>query len=211
MELAGEIGQCKLWPNPTHIYTQIPFLHCEITDFCPPPPFRESGGTLKLIHPSVCLSVHPSVCLSQKLAHIFWSINDRALIFGMHDPCDKPFLLIPCGDLDLWPTSRSNLLPGGGPQFCEFACLLFRGLVLSHSQVYFIVDLSCIYLSLWQNLKHGWSYVPNFNFEISSHFLLFHDREKWILLGSVDHAKSQKRLHIRINGGCAQITSYYNI
>ena len=40
----------------------------------------------------------------------------------MHDPCDKPFLLVPWGDLDLWPTSRSNLLPGGGPQFFEFAC-----------------------------------------------------------------------------------------
>ena len=48
---------------------------------------------------------------------------------GMHDPCDNPFLLIhvPCSDLDLdlWPTSRSNLLPGGGPQFFEFACLSF--------------------------------------------------------------------------------------
>ena len=59
------------------------------------------------------------------LAHIFWSINDRALIFGMHDPCDRPFQLTPCLDLDLWPTSRSNLLPGGGPPFSEFACLPF--------------------------------------------------------------------------------------
>ena len=25
-------------------------------------------------------------------------------------------------DHDLWPISRSNLLPGGGPQFFEFAC-----------------------------------------------------------------------------------------
>ena len=82
-------------------------------------------GTLKLIRPSVSPSVCQSVCHKNfNLAHIFWSINDRALIFGMHDPCDKPFLLIPCGDLDLdlWPTSRSNLLPGGGPQFFEFAC-----------------------------------------------------------------------------------------
>ena len=53
-----------------------------------------------------------------------WSINDRALIFCMHDPCVKPFPLIPCCefDLDLWPTSRSKFLPGGGPQFSEFAC-----------------------------------------------------------------------------------------
>ena len=58
------------------------------------------------------------------LAHIFWSINDRALIFGINDFCDTPFLLIPCSDfdLDLWPTSRSYLLLGGGPQFFEFAC-----------------------------------------------------------------------------------------
>ena len=33
----------------------------------------------------------------------------------MHDPCDKPFLLVSCDDLGLhhWPTSRSTLLPGG--------------------------------------------------------------------------------------------------
>ena len=67
-------------------------------------------------------SVPLSVCHKNfNLAHIFWSINDRALIFGMHDPCVKPFQLTPCQDLDLWPTSRSKLLPGGGPQFSEFA------------------------------------------------------------------------------------------
>ena len=43
-------------------------------------------------HSSVC----PSGCLSVRhqnfnLAYIFWSINDRVLIFGMLDPCDKPF------------------------------------------------------------------------------------------------------------------------
>ena len=78
--------------------------------FCPPP-FAKAGDIKT--HSSVCQSVcHKNF----NLAHIFWSINDRALIFGMHDPCDKPCLLIPCCDLDLdlWPTSRSNLLPGGG-------------------------------------------------------------------------------------------------
>ena len=40
----------------------------------------------------------------------------------MYDPCDKPFLLVPCGDLDLCSTSRSTLLPGWGPQFFEFSC-----------------------------------------------------------------------------------------
>ena len=87
------------------------------------PAFRESGGhSNSFVRPSVS----PSFRLSQNfnLTDIFWSINDRALIFGMHDPCDKSSLLVPCGDLDLdfLPTSRSNLLPGGGPQFFEFAC-----------------------------------------------------------------------------------------
>ena len=82
-------------------------------------------GTLKLIRQSVCQSVSQPVCHKNfNLANIFWSINDRALIFGMHDPSDKPFLLIPCGDLDLdlWPTSRSNMLPGGESHFFKFAC-----------------------------------------------------------------------------------------
>ena len=81
-------------------------------------------------HSSDCPSVCPSVCHKNNnllsvchknlsLAHIFWRINDRALIFGMHDPYDKSFLLVPFSDL--LPTSRSNLLPGGGPQFFEFA------------------------------------------------------------------------------------------
>ena len=56
--------------------------------YCPP----QKRGTLKLIRPSVCLSVcHKNF----NLPHIFWSINDRTLIFGMHDLCDQPFLLVP--------------------------------------------------------------------------------------------------------------------
>ena len=67
--------------------------------FCPTP-FAKAGHIKT--HSSVC----PSLCLSVRyknfnLAHIFLSINDRALIFGMHDPCDKPFQLAPCSDLDL--------------------------------------------------------------------------------------------------------------
>ena len=79
-----------------------------------------------------CLSrkrglVRPSVCHKNfNLAHIFWGINDRALIFGMHDSCDKSFQLTAYRYSDLWPTSsfRSKLMPGGGPQFSEFACCL---------------------------------------------------------------------------------------
>ena len=84
------------------------------------PAFCESGGhSNSLVCPSICLSVcHKNF----NLAHIFWSINDRALILGMHDHCGKPFLLVQWGDLDLWPISRSNLLKGGGLQFLEFAC-----------------------------------------------------------------------------------------
>ena len=94
--------------------------------FCPPP-FAKAGGikSQSSVRPSLRPSVPLSVTKNFNLAHIFWSINDRALIFGMHIPCDWPFQLTPCSDLDLdlWHISRSNLLPGGGPQFSEFACL----------------------------------------------------------------------------------------
>ena len=51
----------------------------------------EKAGDIKTLS-SVC----PSVCHKIfYLAHIIRSVNDRALIFGMHDPCDKPFPLAP--------------------------------------------------------------------------------------------------------------------
>ena len=93
------------------------------------PAFAKAWGHLiSFVRLSVRPSVPPSVCHKNfNLAHIFWSIKDRALIFGMHDPCDKPFQVTPSSDLDLdlWPSSRSKLLPSGGPQFSEFACCTF--------------------------------------------------------------------------------------
>ena len=92
------------------------------------PCFRESAGTLNLIRLSVC----PSVCHKNfNLGHNFCTtcITGRALILSMCVLCDKTFPMVPCHDLDrdLWPTSRSNLLPSKGPQIFEFAylhCLL---------------------------------------------------------------------------------------
>ena len=60
------------------------------------PAYRESEGIKT--HLSVCPSVHLK---NLNLAHVFWSINDGAMIFGMHDPYDKPFQYTPCRDLDL--------------------------------------------------------------------------------------------------------------
>ena len=60
------------------------------------PPFAKAVDIKTYL--SVCLSIwHKNF----NLAHIFWSINGRALIFGIHYPCDKPFLLVPCSDFDL--------------------------------------------------------------------------------------------------------------
>ena len=92
------------------------------------------------------LSLLLSVCHKNfNLAHTFWSIHDRALILGMHDPCDKPFQLTPCRDLDLWPTSRSELLPGRGLQFSEFACYIFDSPVLA---IWKVLVWSCRYLGV---------------------------------------------------------------
>ena len=98
--------------------------------YCPRflvPCFCESVGTLNLIRLSVRPSIRLSVCHKNfNLGHNFCTNTDRALILGMCVPCDKTFPMVPCRDLDgdLWPTSRSNLLPSGGPQFSEFACPL---------------------------------------------------------------------------------------
>ena len=96
-------------------------IHYIIIMFVFVPALSWRRGTLKLIHPSVCMSIK-----NFNLAYIFWSIDDIhvALIFGMHEHCDKLFLLALCLGLDLWPILRSTLLPHGGPQFSEFACLI---------------------------------------------------------------------------------------
>ena len=78
---------------------------------------------LRFWGPSVCLSVCPSVCPKNfNLGHNFCTFTGRALILGMCVLFDKTFPMVPCCDLDgdLWHTSRSNLLPSGGPQFSEF-------------------------------------------------------------------------------------------
>ena len=112
------------------------------------PRFRESAGTLNLIRLSVRPSVPLSVCPSVRhknfnLGHNFCTIIGRALILGMCILCDGTFPMVPCRDLDgdLWPTSRSNLLPSGGPQFSEFAC----------------TGLLCVrYLTWWVLPDCGW-------------------------------------------------------
>ena len=91
------------------------------------PPLSRKRGDIKS-HSSVCPVVCPSVCHKKfNLGHNFFTITDRVLILGMCVPCDKTFPEVPCRDLDgdLWPTSRSNLLPSGGPQFSEFLPFIF--------------------------------------------------------------------------------------
>ena len=104
------------------------FLSSSFFFFLFVPRFRESAGTLNLIRSSVRLSVRPSICHKNfNLGHNFCTITGRALILGMCVLCDKTFSMVPCSDLDgdLWPTSRSNMLPSGRPQFSEFAWFFF--------------------------------------------------------------------------------------
>ena len=71
--------------------------------FCPPCSCK-SGGHLNSF---VCLSIsHKTLTWT-----IYWSIDDRAFIFGTHMiPCDKTFPMVKCFELDLWPTSISSIV-----------------------------------------------------------------------------------------------------
>ena len=95
------------------------------------PPLSRKRGDIKSyssVRPSILLSVCLSVCQKNfNHGHNFCTITDKALILDMCVLCDKTFPMVPCCDLnrDLSPTSRSNLLPSGGPQFSEFACCNF--------------------------------------------------------------------------------------
>ena len=122
-------------------HSEVKFSWCFLTSFwtwvilvyfnfyCPP--LSRKRGDIKShssVRPSVLLSVCLSVCQKNfNHGHNFCTITGRALILDMCVLCDKTFLMVPCCDLnrDLSPTSRSNLLPSGGPQFSEFACCNF--------------------------------------------------------------------------------------
>ena len=54
--------------------------------------------------------------------HIFWSINEILLIFGTHDPCDKPFQVAPCYDFYHLPISRWHLFAVRGTTILQI-CL----------------------------------------------------------------------------------------
>ena len=104
-----------------------PFVcQSSLSVFLSPAFAKALGHEISFVCLSLCPSVRLSVCHKNfNLGHNFCTITDRALILGMCVPCVKTFPVVPCHDLDgdLWPSSRSNLLPSGGPQFSEFACL----------------------------------------------------------------------------------------
>ena len=123
--------------------------HCQYLSASYPiifvPRLSRKWGTLKLVRPSVC----PSVChKNYNLAHIFWSINDTALIFGMHGHCDKPFSI---GTM-LWPWPLSyvkvKFVAGRGTTILRICLYLFL--------VYQLLDV-CIVIN--NNKKHLYIYV----------------------------------------------------
>ena len=83
----------------------------------------------------------------------------------MHDPCDKPFQLAPCRDLDLWPTSRSKLLPVGGSQLSKVACWICN--IWSHDIVWHFGFLCCLYSLLYKcickHTKPKLHTIPHYN------------------------------------------------
>ena len=80
------------------------------------------------VRPSIGLFVRPSVCRENlNIAHIFWSIKDITLMFGMNDPWKKSFQLAPCRDLcfDLDLLQGQFILPARGQQLSELACKVY--------------------------------------------------------------------------------------
>ena len=74
------------------------------------PLLQKQGKTKKknlFAHLSVILSPPPKTL---NMSRIFFSVDSGALIFGIHNPCDKTFELVHCFGLDLWLSSMSDLL-----------------------------------------------------------------------------------------------------
>ena len=103
-------------------------LHLVRTLFCPRTLRNYGGHKNQFVRPSIGLSVRPSVChKNSNLAHIFWSVKDITLMFGMSYPWKKSFQLAPWRDFnfDLNFFQGNLFCPPGGQQLSEFACKVY--------------------------------------------------------------------------------------
>ena len=97
-----------LSPKVKTKFWELEFVAVEVSFDILSPTFHESKDI------KTHLSIYPSVHHKNlNLAHIFWSMNDRAMIFGMHKPCDKPHVVTL--------TFKVKVVSGRGPQFSEFS------------------------------------------------------------------------------------------
>ena len=97
----------SLFISVSSLSVSLCYLGCDAGVYFRPRLSRKQEA-LKLIRPSVTKT-------------LTWLILVFT-VFGMHDPCDKPNLLVFALCRDLWPTSRSNVLPDGALPFFTFAC-----------------------------------------------------------------------------------------
>ena len=93
--------------------------------------------------------------------------------------------MVPCGDLDLWPISRSNLLPGRGQQFFEFLPVEFDlALCVSSAECFYlnlVVNQQASIVFLWQLLfKNRCLWNTNAPFPNISRIGLTFDLLTWI-------------------------------
>ena len=101
-------------------HAKVPINTTIVQNVILPPHFCENP----FVRLSIGLFVRPSVCRKNfNIAHIFWSIKDITLMFGMNDPWKKSFPLAPCRDLcfDLDLLQGQFILPARGQQLSELA------------------------------------------------------------------------------------------
>ena len=105
-------------------HAKVPINTTIVQNAILPPHFCENP----FVRPSIGLFVRPSVCRKNfNIAHIFWSIKDITLMFGMNDPWKKSFQLAPCRNLcfDLDLLQGQFILPARGQQLSELACKVY--------------------------------------------------------------------------------------
>ena len=109
------------------------------------PHLSRKPGTLKLICLSVC---HKNF----NQPHIFWSIKDRALIFCMHNACNKPFLLAPCRDLAFDLLQGQICCQAGDKNYWICLFFLYMKFVATRGHLC-ITNTSCLLKKNYEELK----------------------------------------------------------